>query len=288
MWYEALSGPLRRQRAVLLVASAAAGILIVAGTIAAALRFGAGIAVPLGTAALVVLGLLVALLLLLGRLSAKLNDTRALSLLLANTTSRGWTLRDFYLDGAAADASLCLLLFKCLSLGPRRVLELGSGQTTKLLWNYCREQPEAAVVSLEQSDQWTAILSGYLQPPAPNHRLLHAPLDPVSVPSPGGGAIDTRWYHANLEGQFDLILVDGPNGTPTYSRAGIVGHLPRILAPTFVIIMDDAERYGEVMTVDLIERTLRAAGIRYVRWEVNGLKRQVAIASPDRAFLAFS
>lgn len=289
LWCEAVSGPLRRLRAMLIVGTIVAQVLVVVAAVLAARHIGALHAVTL--ALLVTFGLTLALvaILLVGRLSAKLNDTRAQTMLQGWTAERGWRIRDFFLDGASADASLCLLLAKNLSLRPRRILELGSGQTTKLLWNYCRDEPEAEAVSLEHNEAWSRVLDQYLRPAVPNHVVRVAPLERRTWSGPGGTDITTQWYGVEDLGEgYDLVLIDGPNGSRRYSRAGIVPHLPRLLAPSFVIIVDDAERYGEIMTLGLIETVLRSAGRRFVRWEANGLKRQVMFATHDRGFLVHS
>jgi predicted O-methyltransferase YrrM len=289
LWCEAVSGPLRRLRALLIAGTIVAQILVVIAAILAARRLGPVHAVAMALLVSCALTLSLVAILLLGRLSAKLNDTRALAMLQGWIAERGWRIRDFFLDGASADASLCLLVAKVLSLRPRRILELGSGQTTKLVWNYCRDEPGAEAVSLEHNAAWSRVLDQYLRPAIPNHVVRVAPLERRTWSGPRGKEVTSEWYGVNDLGDgYDVVLIDGPNGSRNYSRSGIVPQLPKLLAPSFVIIVDDAERYGEIMTLGLIESTLQGAGRKYVRWEANGLKRQVVFATPDRGFLVHS
>jgi hypothetical protein len=101
----------------------------------------------------------------------------------------------------------------------------------------------------------------------------------------------TKWYSGVEEirhGGFNLILVDGPNGDENYSRVGIAHYLPEILASSYVIIFDDAERRGEIMTIELVKSVLMAAGYAFCCFDVNGVKRQVVLCSSDLHFLQFS
>jgi hypothetical protein len=107
-------------------------------------------------------------------------------------------------------------------------------------------------------------------------------------------SITTLWYRdvPELHGnRFDYILVDGPDhgtlGTEhtSFSRSGILHYMPAILAPSFVVVFDDAERYGEIMTVKALEDILEESEIRYVRFAINGIKTQIVVCSPDYSFL---
>jgi hypothetical protein len=61
--------------------------------------------------------------------------------------------------------------------------------------------------------------------------------------------------------------------------------MPSVLAPSFVIVFDDAERHGESMTVNAMDAVLRASGIRFVRFSRYGIKTQVVFCSEDYTFL---
>jgi hypothetical protein len=77
---------------------------------------------------------------LLNLLRAKLNDTHYAISLEAELRRAGYDPVNFFTDGGAANPSLQLLHLKILRFcRPQRILELGSGQTTKLLSCYARE-----------------------------------------------------------------------------------------------------------------------------------------------------
>jgi hypothetical protein len=191
-----------------------------------------------------------------------------------------------------------LLLVKVLAFcQPLSILELGSGQTTKLLANYGRQFPLTQVLTLEQNAQWHERLQNSVELPA-NHSYRLAPLalKQVTIPSLGR-RIETEWYSGtDVEAEvsvrrFDLVIVDGPDhGQPgmscvPFSRSGVLALLPASLSESFVLIVDDVDRYGELMTVRLIEDLFRVSGRSAIRFDVHGTKTQVVFCSPDRAFL---
>jgi hypothetical protein len=240
------------------------------------------------TAVFVVLNLSIVL---LNLLRAKINDTHYAISLEAGLRRAGYDPVDFFTDGAAANPSLQLLHLKVLQFcRPQRVLELGSGQTTKLLSCYARENHSAYVLSLEQDESWLQRLKEHVV-----HDYRHVPLQPTEFTCSGSKLhLKTMWYQSLPElrdGHFDYLLVDGPDpGTPgtahnEYSRSGILEYVPAILSPSFVVVFDDAERYGEIMTMRAFEDILRARGIQYVRFAVHGIKTQVVFCSRDRSYL---
>ncbi len=197
---------------------------------------------------------------------------------------------DFFTDGAAATASLELLLIKVLRLiRPARILEFGSGQTTKLLALYYHQNPDTYVLTLEEDLSWHHIIEPQITIAGRHHDYRHSPVAETTVLRPGSSErVSTFWYADEMAiqtSQFNLILVDGPATEGPYSRAGILRHVPNALADSFVLIFDDAERYGERMTIMLAERALREAGRNYVRFDIYGQKAQTVFCSRDYAFL---
>jgi hypothetical protein len=87
--------------------------------------------------------------------------------------------------------------------------------------------------------------------------------------------------------KFDLVLVDGPIGSPHYSRYQFADIIENdLLADQFVMIMDDANRQGEKQTLQDAEDALRRKGRDYIRAVYSGEKDIVLICSPGWRFLA--
>ncbi len=224
-------------------------------------------------------------------LRGRIDDTQALLAVEMGLVRGGLQVEDFFLDGAAANPSLQLLNLKILSLcRPRETLELGSGQTTKVLAAYRRRRPESKVLSLEQDISWAEHLRAQ-----GCDGVRHCPLISTEVSLPGvSKRLSTEWYDADalLEGRkFDYILVDGPDHgvgaaeRSSLSRAGILNHLPSILAPSFIIVFDDVERLGETNTVSACAAMLSASKIAFFQFYVYGGKTQAVLCSGDRKFL---
>jgi hypothetical protein len=243
------------------------------------------IAAGLGFAVLL-LPLLVAM---MANLRGKLNDIQDAISLEHGLRRVGYELTDFFTDEAAGSPSLQLLHFKILRLcQPQQILELGSGQTTKLLSCYQRQNPSACVLTLEQDETWAKQIGGPVV-----HDYRHVPLEPKQFTCAGTGLQLTTIWFKDLpelhERKFDYLLVDGPDhggpGTVEYSRCGFLQYMPGLLAQRFIIVFDDAERYGETMTIDALDAILRVGGIKFVRFARYGIKTQVVFCSTDLTFL---
>ena len=275
---------------------AAAGAVVALGVLSAA------IVVPrLGSlAVLVSLGYLVAATLmivaLLTRSSGLLLDLSANVSLQSHLARTGFVDADFFVDGAAGSPTLQLLLTKILSLcKPETVLELGSGQTTKLLAHYARSRPAVTVLTIEEDSAWHSRLSAALQVP-PNHQYRASGLEPREVVLPNNrGTVSTFWYReaeSLLSGRrFQLILVDGPTNYRRgdefvrYSRSGLIPHLPSILDDSFVIVIDDTDNYGYLLTARSMRESITARGRAVCAFDVHGVKSHTVLCSPDWQFL---
>lgn len=279
-------GPHGAAALALACSSALVALLLVAGLVFEPLRVPA-LAISIAS----VQGALVLVAVLLSRLRAKLNDVHYAISLEGALQRLGYGVTDFFTDEAAANPSLQLLHLKILRFcRPRRVLELGSGQTTKILSCYARDGGSAAVLTLEQDPVWASRLG-----PQVSHDYRHVPLEPRAFTCAGIPLhLRTMWYAEVPDlrrEKFDYVLVDGPDpgtrGTDhtAYARAGILEYMPALLSESFVVVFDDAERAGEAMTIDALRRMLDAGRVRHVEFAVHGIKTQVVFCSPDRSFL---
>jgi hypothetical protein len=112
---------------------------------------------------------------------AKLNDVHYAISLEAGLKRAGYEVADLYTDGAAANPSLQLLHLKILRLcRPERILELGSGQTTKVLSCYARDNPSVFALTLEQDESWAQRLGSEVV-----HDYRHVPVEGKEFRCPG-------------------------------------------------------------------------------------------------------
>lgn len=180
--------------------------------------------------------------------------------------------RFFPVGGAANYSLLYLILRVATELQPRSVLDIGAGQST-LLWSMLhRRGLVGSVLTLEHDADWGARIAAQV-----DHEVLVTPLAAADV---GGRSVRTYdWARAREGRAFDVMVCDGPNGTPRHSRRGIVSMLDDDLPEDFVLILDDAERTGEQDTVTAIHDRLQALDVRYGVGVVRAAKTQAVFAA---------
>src|SRR5262249_46363370 len=148
---------------------------------------------------------------------------------------------------------------------------------------YHRENPASTVITLEQNADWAKLLAPYVQSSGGCHDYRLCALEDRTIRHPAiREPIQTRWDGGrDLAGKrVDLILIDGPEfGKPgttftPYSRAGILEYMPALLNDHWIVVFDDAERYGEVMTMSVFETILRHHKMSFIRFEIHGEKSQ--------------
>jgi predicted O-methyltransferase YrrM len=167
----------------------------------------------------------------------------------------GLAVPPLYPVGSAANAGLLYVLFRLLEAFPGcGVLELGAGQSTLLLDALARAGRVGSLLTLEHDPAWAARLGTRVA-----HEVRHAPLRSATVEGVAADQYDTA-----LDRRFDVVLVDGPVGTPRRSRWGALELLQAHLADEFVVIFDDAERPGERDTIARFLDLRPAAGHVFV------------------------
>jgi predicted O-methyltransferase YrrM len=182
---------------------------------------------------------------------------------------------------ALGPRTLELVAAQVAAKAPRLILEFGSGVSTVLLAALARDLPDAVVVSIDQSPEFSAKTRELLRArdlDALVTLLTFPPRDQVIEGySTNCYAIDET-LAASLRGRpVDLVLIDGPAGSAG-ARFGTVPLVAEHLADGAALILDDAYRDGELEVAD------RWARLPYVR--VDGIvpvEKGVLLARVDRA-----
>lgn len=175
------------------------------------------------------------------------------------------------LRSAAGYSYLYLLIRLVEDLPVTRVLELGCGQSTLLLDRLGNRSGPLECVALEHDQAWLDRIR-----PRVSTRLVHAPLVDREVL----GHV-TRTYETGAladEGAFDVLLVDGPRGSRRRSRWGCLELMETHLGEDFLIIIDDAERRGELETIGRALKLLDQRGRRYGSRFIRSVNSQFLIA----------
>ena len=178
----------------------------------------------------------------------------------------------FFPVGGAANYSLLYLILRIgTEFEPRSVLDVGAGQST-LLWGMLRRRGLVGdVLTLEDDPEWAARIGAQV-----DHEILVTPLAERSI---AGQQVRTYdWDLVKQRPSFDVIVCDGPRGTPRHSRLGILEMLEALRAD-FALVMDDVEREGEQDTVSAVHELLQSAGADYSVGVVRAAKSQAIFAT---------
>ena len=180
-----------------------------------------------------------------------------------------WNIRnDFYPLGGAAGYSLLYFLARLLTENHvESIVELGSGQSTILIDRLRADS--ARHVAYEDDPAWHAVTAARLS--RCDFRLR--PLQERTIEG-----ISCRTYADVEPVDFDLMLIDGPRGTPQFSRFGCVEMIQSRGRGDFVIVFDDCDRPGERQTIDFVERALARDGVAFERRDFGGRTQHAVLA----------
>lgn len=169
---------------------------------------------------------------------------------------------------------------------PQRILELGLGQSTRMIGQYVATHEGVEHVVVEHDPEWIAFFKNDF---ALSERTEILQLDREMVPYKEVEAVRVfQGFREALAGKkFDFIFIDAPLGgdMKQYARIDVLRLLPECLNENFVIMIDDAERGGESHTVAEMEKRLREHGILCRRGRYSGKKDCVVLTPEHMGFL---
>ena len=177
--------------------------------------------------------------------------------------------RYYATEGSASFSLLYLLLRAVTELPLKYVVELGCGQTSLLLDALQQVQP-LQTVSLEHDPEWARRIQAQVEHPVVQADLVERRIR--------GRLVWT--YDFDLAGtkSCNLLLVDGPPQATRHSRWGALEWVERGLGDDFLILFDDAERRGELDTIEETLALLREQGRSFRTRFFYSVKWQFAIA----------
>lgn len=201
--------------------------------------------------------------------------TTALLHLIRNTTRqiREEDAAAFQTPYAIADDAVLALISLLAELRPQRVLELGSGLSTRLLARLADRLGLELLVTVDDHAEWQQRVLRNLRSTARIVSLV-APLAPEQCSDRRG------WFYQQLAercgsyGPFDAVFIDGPRwsfgGPGTYNRSIAGGVIARLLRPGGLVILDDAWRQTEMEAMAL--------------WSAEGLVETWTLIDTSRGF----
>lgn len=201
-----------------------------------------------------------------------------------------WLLNKSFSPGRGAVGFHYLyVLYRALNdAKPIRILDIGMGQTTKMISQYAAANPDIKHVIVEASADWINVFQKMFSLPANSQvlKLEYGMRDFMGYPN----VRVFKDFIESLKGEkFDLISIDGPVSVDMdrYARIDCVDMIPNQLHDDFTIIIDDVDREPDRKTVDLIVGKLHKSGIDYSIAYYSGVKDCAIIASKSRSFMSF-
>lgn len=169
---------------------------------------------------------------------------------------------------------------------PQRILELGLGQSTRMIGQYVATHEGVEHVVVEHDPEWIAFFQNDFQL---SERTKIVQLDREMVPYKEAEAVRVfKGFRETFAGKkFDFIFIDAPLGgdMKQYARIDVLRLLPECLSESFVIMIDDAERGGETHTVAEMEKRLQESTVHYRCGRYCGKKDFILISAEHMGFL---
>jgi hypothetical protein len=168
---------------------------------------------------------------------------------------------------------------------PSRVLDLGLGQSSRMISQYAATHDGVEHIVVEHDQDWIDFFERDLRL-TDRTRLLKLDLDYVRHKEAASVRVYSGLAEAIGDTRLDLISIDGPLGDMAeYARIDLLGIVPECLAPSFVIMLDDYERTGESHAMREMQDALSDAGVDTRLCVYSGSKDLGLLCSADSPFL---
>jgi len=167
---------------------------------------------------------------------------------------------------------------------PQRILEFGLGESSKFI-TVCLEQELKSGFHhiIEQSSEWATAFNSRFELSAYS-KVSVCPL--VKKQINGHEVNSYEGLAEEVSGIFDLYLVDGPFGSPHFSRYDILAVAERLKpSDEFIIVIDDYDRIGEQETAKALEVLFEEKQIKAYTKVFTGIKKVWLLATPKYRFV---
>jgi len=188
----------------------------------------------------------------------------------------------------AAGYAFLYALYRTLDeFRPHSILELGLGQTTKMISQYAAVDKSISHTVVEHDENWVNFYKKS-NPLSSNTNIFMLPMTTKGIYKEDTEVYAYEGFKEKFSGKkYDLISIDAPFGgyAKIYARVDIISILPDCLADSFVIFIDDSNRKGEQKTIMEIKDILKSNNIDFCEGEYKGQKYTKIITSEDIGFL---
>jgi len=178
------------------------------------------------------------------------------------------------------------IMFRVLNEArPKRILELGLGQSTRMIGQYVAAHEDVEHIVVEHDPSWIEFCRNDF---ALTERSQMLQCDRIMEPYKEANEVRVfEGLPEKLAGKkFDFIVIDAPLGGDMkhYSRIDTLKMLPGCLEPRFVILFDDTNRPAEAATVKEMKSKLKENNIDFASGEYRGDKISTILCSSDIGF----
>lgn len=169
---------------------------------------------------------------------------------------------------------------------PKRILELGLGQSTRMIAQYAAAFDDVEHVVVEHDSDWIGFFQNDFHL-SERSRIVQLDREMVSYKEAEAVRVFKNFKETFQGQKFDFICIDAPLGgdMKQYARIDVLGILPDCLMESFAIMLDDSERIGETHTLNEIEQKLSECNISHKKGRYSGKKDTSIFASLDFQFL---
>lgn len=184
----------------------------------------------------------------------------------------------------AVDFGFLFTLYRVLNdTKPKKIVEFGLGQSTRMISQYC-DFFKASCITFEHNQNW---IDHFRQDFNHTQHLTIFKDELLDVEYKGVKTARYKSDIGNICGEnIELVVLDGPVGSPHFSRSQILDLMPsKINQSNFCIILDDLVRDGEKETANEIFSRLKENEIEFEAKIYSAENDHLVICSSNNHFL---
>ncbi|KEZ92422.1 hypothetical protein [Nonlabens ulvanivorans] len=149
------------------------------------------------------------------------------------------------------------------SVKPKRVLEIGLGESTKFLSTFINHTiDDCKHFVVEHNKEWISFF-----PSSNLYDCTEIKYFEVEKSTYNGNYKSLNYVGFETLGCFgtyEVIIIDGPHGTKNFSRNDVLQNLEHLIDfNNFTIVFDDTNRSGELQTYKAMLKKLKTLGVKF-------------------------
>lgn len=169
---------------------------------------------------------------------------------------------------------------------PHSILELGLGQSTKMISQYADHTDGVTHHVVEQDQEWIGFFNQEFRL-SRKTQVVCLPTREISFLEDDRTLVYDG-FQKKFEGlKFDFISIDGPGHSRStlYRRVDLLEIIPDCLGERFVMLFDDTNQATCKKSLQLIEEKLHESGIPFCKGVYAGEKEIILLCDPSQQFL---